>query len=274
MGFLSRLFGKSNSTNDSTTSNSAAQPTNGQYDILKKTDKLLLCAFLIEASPDASMGAFQKTVVIQASDNELKEKIRAQCRCSNSDVLIVPPRAWNPPTLRSVAQQELTQNFANVLSRAEEFLKRNGRADLNIQLLSKTGTVMPNPVSGKVFFIFKIDPLVAIDASSTKQAFLFHDKGHEYMKAGQLKNAYDSFEKALSLANTIISTDSKNPDAFFVKAVSSGLMGTIQMQLNGSIDKDFMPMSMEAWKNLVSVAPPNYNADRLRVANAMLAKYK
>jgi hypothetical protein len=277
MSFLTRLFGKGKSTSNDHNSKLeeglARKSEVSRYEtILTKTDKLLLCAFLIEANPDASMGVFQKTVLIQASENELKEKIRAQCQSSNADVLIIPPSDWSPPPLRSVSQQELTQHFPEVLSSAAAFLESNGRTDLNIQMLTKTGTVLPNPVSGKVFFIFKIEPVVPVTESSIKQAFLLHDKGREQMNAGQLKDAYASFAKAVSISDSIISVNSKNPDAFFVKALSSGLMGNIQMKLDGSADKFLRTMSIEAFKNMLAVAPSDYDSDRIRIAKTMVAK--
>jgi hypothetical protein len=124
--------------------------------ILTDSDTLVLCAFLVETKSGAGAGGFQKTVVIQASEGELEQKIRSQCSCPEAKVLIVPPDDWNPPMFRSVSQQEMAQHFPMVLSRAADFLQRNGRGDLDVQELVKTGTVMPNPVSGKVFFVFKI----------------------------------------------------------------------------------------------------------------------
>jgi hypothetical protein len=124
--------------------------------ILTDSDTLVLCAFLVETKSGAGVGGFQKTFIIQASEGELEQKIRSQCSCPDAKVLIVPPDAWNPPQFRSVSQQELGQHFPAVLSSAADFLKRNGRGDLDVQELVKTGTVMPNPVSGKVFFVFKI----------------------------------------------------------------------------------------------------------------------
>jgi hypothetical protein len=144
---------------------------------------------------------------------------------------------------------------------------------LNIQSLTKTGSVMPNPVSGRVFFIFKIDSVATSDTASIAEAFLLHDKGHERMKAGQLKDAYSSFEKAVAVSESIISSDSKNADAYFVKAVSAGLMGHIQLQIDGAVDKALLPMSMQSWKKLLEVAPAGYNSDRLRVAKQMVSKY-
>jgi tetratricopeptide (TPR) repeat protein len=137
-------------------------------------------------------------------------------------------------------------------------------------MLSKSGTVMPNPVSGKVFFIFKIYPLLSSHEATIDQAFLLHDKGRSQIKAGQFKDAYVSFEKAMKISESIISSDSRNADAYFVKAILYGLMGHVQLEIEGAADKELLHMSKESFKKFLEVAPIDYDAERLQIAKKML----
>lgn len=112
-----------------------------------------------------------------------------------------------------------------------------------------------------------------VESSKIDQAYSWHDKGHEQIKCGKLKEAYICFEKAVSFSDSVISTNPKNPDAYFVKALSAGLMGNIQSQLEGAVDKYLLPLSLNAWKKLIEVAPADYEQSRIDIAKKMVAQF-
>ncbi len=126
--------------------------------VLKNNKQTVLCAFLIETSPDPAMAVFENVYLIPASEEKLKEKIRQECHCYDAEVLIIPPKDWRPPLLKNTSQIELTRRFPEIISRVMNFLKQHGRTDLNLQQLIATGNVITNPVTGKVFFVCRIEP--------------------------------------------------------------------------------------------------------------------
>lgn len=117
------------------------------------TEKTILYAFLIEA-PGSTLGG--PMFVVPASQQELEDKIRTEAKCTDAEVVIVPPEEWNPPKLKSVSQEELTAKFAPILWSVQQSMAKLGLPKMEPKELIKDGVVLPNPVTGKVFFIFKI----------------------------------------------------------------------------------------------------------------------
>ena len=120
-----------------------------------KKRETILYAYLVETQ-SAGVPGFRQTVVIPAAEEELKEKIRANARCKDAEVMIVPPKEWSPPQFSSVSQQELTAKFPLVMVRVQDHMARIGLPKVSQDELIRNGSVMPNPVSGKVFFVYKV----------------------------------------------------------------------------------------------------------------------
>ena len=119
------------------------------------TQKTKLYAFIARVGASGVPG-FRRTVVMEASDDRLKDKIRQQTGCSDADVVLVQPEEWNPPQFRSVDQQELTGKFPQVMMRVTDHLKKAGLPNIDQNKLIREGTVMPNPMSGRILFVYKI----------------------------------------------------------------------------------------------------------------------
>lgn len=131
------------------------KPINGKS--RAKTRKTILYAYLVETQKrSAGVPGFRQTVVVPASKEELKEKIRANARCKDAEVVIVPPNEWSPPQFSSVSQQELTAKFPLVMVCVQDHMARSGMPRVSQNELVRNGSVIPNPVSGKVFFVYKI----------------------------------------------------------------------------------------------------------------------
>lgn len=126
---------------------------------LKNINKTVICAFLLRTTPDTGLGMFRQTAVLNASDEQIKDKIRQQCGGQETEVFIIQPEEWDPPKLNSISQEELFSKFSLIMMKVDDFLTKHGRADLDIRELIAEGTVMPNPMSGRVFFIYKIKPV-------------------------------------------------------------------------------------------------------------------
>lgn len=120
-----------------------------------KTRKTILYAYLVETQ-SVGVPGFRKTVVVPASKEELKEMIRANTRCKDAEVVIVPPNEWSPPQFSSVSQQELTAKFPLVMVRVQDHMARSGLPRVSQDELVHNGSVIPNQLSGKVFFVYKI----------------------------------------------------------------------------------------------------------------------
>lgn len=120
-----------------------------------KIRKTTLYAYLVETQSTGLPG-FRQTVVVPASEEELKEKIRTNARCKDAEVMIVPPKEWSPPQFSSVSQQELTTKFPLVMVRVQDHMARSGLPRVSQDELVRNGSIIPNPVSGKVFFVYKI----------------------------------------------------------------------------------------------------------------------
>ncbi|MCG7853721.1 MAG: hypothetical protein MIO92_14475 [Methanosarcinaceae archaeon] len=119
----------------------------------------------------------------------------------------------------------------------------------------------------------KREPINSETAELIQQAFLQIDKGIAKMETGQLKNAYAAYKKALSVSESIISSDSNIADAYYIKATSAGNMGHIQGQLDGTVDNALFSTTIESWKKLLEVAPRGYNREILQHAKKILDKY-
>jgi len=114
-----------------------------------------LYAFLAQA-PGGMMG-FQQGIVLLASDEEIKRTIRDRSGYSDAEVVIVPPEEWNPPALNSVSQQELSAKFPMIFDAVQRGLARRGVPWVHPQALINDGLVLPNPASGRVYFVYRID---------------------------------------------------------------------------------------------------------------------
>jgi hypothetical protein len=118
---------------------------------MSQKDRLL--AFLIEGEPGGLPG-FQHSIIFSASEAEWEEKIRQQAHCPDAEVKIIQPDEWDPPKLNEISQQELTNKFQSILDSIIGYLVING-IDIEPGELINGGTVVFNPVSGKVFFAYK-----------------------------------------------------------------------------------------------------------------------
>jgi hypothetical protein len=114
-----------------------------------------LYAFLAQA-PGGVMG-FQQSIVLLASDEDMKRTIRDRSGYSDAEVVIVPPEEWNPPVLNSVSQQELSAKFPVIFDAVQRGLARRGVPWVHPQALINDGFVLPNPASGRVYFVYRID---------------------------------------------------------------------------------------------------------------------
>lgn len=114
-----------------------------------------LYAFLAQA-PGGMMG-FDRGLVFLASDEDMKRTIRDRSGHSDAEVVIVPPEEWNPPTLNSVSQQELSAKFPMIFDAVQRGLARRGVPWVHPQALINDGLVLPNQVSGRVYFVYRID---------------------------------------------------------------------------------------------------------------------
>lgn len=120
-----------------------------------KKRETTLYAYLAEGQGTGLPG-FRQTVVLPAAKTDLEDKIRASSGCKNAEVTIVPPEEWSPPQFNSVSQQEIQEKFPLVMARIQGHMARSGLPKVSQDELIRNGSVMPNPVSGKVFFICKI----------------------------------------------------------------------------------------------------------------------
>jgi HEAT repeat protein len=114
-----------------------------------------LYAFLAEAPPEGVPG-FQSGLVLSASQSELEEKIRQKARCPNAKVVIVQPRDWTPPKLNSLSQSELGTKFPEIMWRVTKTLSDLGLPKMREDELIRNGVVVKLPMTGKVFFVYKI----------------------------------------------------------------------------------------------------------------------
>ena len=112
-----------------------------------------LIAFLIEG-PAGGIPGFQQSVLITASQSELEEKIRQETHCPDAAVKIVVPSEWNPPALAEVSDQEIYNKAQTIFDCIMRYLINNA-VQVDRSDLENGGTEIRNPVSGKVFFVFK-----------------------------------------------------------------------------------------------------------------------
>jgi hypothetical protein len=116
---------------------------------------LVLYAFLAQAKTYGLPG-FNRTITMTHSLEEYKDFIRQSVGCPQSEVFIIEPKEWNPPEITTVSQTELAQKLPIITSHVQEKMKELNLPDASSAELIKTGSVMPNPASGKVFFVYKV----------------------------------------------------------------------------------------------------------------------
>ena len=117
-------------------------------------EEVVLYAFLAQAKTYDS--AVFNNVIGLHSPEGYKEFIRGSVGCPQSEVFIIEPKEWNPPEIATVSQAELTQKLPIITRRVQEKMKLLNLPDVSSAELVKTGSVMPNPASGKIFFIYKV----------------------------------------------------------------------------------------------------------------------
>jgi hypothetical protein len=118
--------------------------------------QITLYAFLIE-TPGSGVIGFQNTYVISASQQELEKEIRDQANCIDAEVVIIPPEKWHPPKLITASREELSKKSQEIYASIRRSMRANGLLKSPWSKLVDAGVIMPNPVSGRVFFIFKIE---------------------------------------------------------------------------------------------------------------------
>lgn len=122
---------------------------------MAKEENVVLYAYLAQAGASGASG-FKGTAVIQASNEQLKNKIRQETRSAGAEVVIVPPEEWQPPAIPSANQQDLIPVFQTVLVKVIDHMVRNNLPTPDPSSLIKGGTVMPNPVSGRILFVYRV----------------------------------------------------------------------------------------------------------------------
>ena len=120
-----------------------------------RQDGWIVVAFLVEGPSAAMFGMFQRSVIRTASQSEWDDKIRDAAGCPDAEVRIIQPSEWNPPALSEVSQQELGNKYPLILSRMTDYVLAN-RLPITPDKLVNGGNVVFNPVSGKVFFAYKL----------------------------------------------------------------------------------------------------------------------
>ena len=141
-------------------SDSAVQPLEQPKSVPMETstlpkEEIVLYAFLAQARTYGLPG-FNRTIILTHSLEEWKDKIRQSVGCPQSDVFILEPKEWNPPEITTVSQAELAQKLPIITSRVQEKMKELNLPDASSAELVRGGSVMPNPASGKVFFVYKV----------------------------------------------------------------------------------------------------------------------
>jgi len=246
-------------------------------------ESTVLYAFLIE-TPGTGILGFGQTVVFPASQQELEEKIRIQANSMDAKVVIIPPQEWSPPKLNSVSQQELTAKFPQIFTCVQRSMAKLGLPDMDPNELLKNGIVMPNPVSGKVFFVYKVEVATrekqptADTASKDEQleeALSLFNKGFELADSGQDRAAFDCYEKAMIHCERVIDTNPQDVEAYYLKAVLTGELGRLEFQQRGQVAGMKWPPSesLKAMKKFLEVAPPGYDPERVEEFQEHVRKY-
>jgi len=122
----------------------------------KQNNQTTLYAYQIEVSGSGIVG-FQQTYVISASKDELEKEIRDQANCVDAEVVIIPPEKWHPPKLLAISQEEISKKSQDIFASIQRSMRVNGLLKFPWSKLVDSGVIMSNPVSGSVFFIFKIE---------------------------------------------------------------------------------------------------------------------
>lgn len=124
----------------------------------KKQPRFTLYAFEVRAgSAGAAMGAFGRTVVMEAGDDELKEMIRVRSNCMDSAVEIIAPADWSAPAIAQVAVPAIQQALPDVNRKVIAYLNRCGMTNVSEAGLLATGNILPNPVSGRILFVYRFE---------------------------------------------------------------------------------------------------------------------
>ena len=121
----------------------------------------IIYAFMTIANPEKTPN-FINTVVIPASPDELKAEIRSRAKCNDdTEVVFILPKDWLPPHLKSLDQQELMDKFRPIMVNVAVHLGTLGYSydDTDPGKLINNSFVMPNPVSGRVFFVYKMNKI-------------------------------------------------------------------------------------------------------------------
>ena len=114
------------------------------------SEKTVLVAYLVETQ-NQGIPDFQRTTVLPASEQELTLHIRSKTGEPEAEVVIVEPGEWRPPDFTTTNQDEIAGKFNLVMARVMEHLAGLGVKGLDYGNLTRTGTVLPNPVNGKIY---------------------------------------------------------------------------------------------------------------------------
>lgn len=114
-----------------------------------------LFVFIAKAG-ESGVPGFKRATIMEAADDQLKDKVRQKTGNYSAEVVLVQPKEWNPPRFKSVNQQELMKNFSQVMMRVTDHLRKAGISGIDQNKLIREGTVMPNPASGRILFVYKI----------------------------------------------------------------------------------------------------------------------
>lgn len=99
-------------------------------------------------------------------------------------------------------------------------------------------------------------------------------EGLTLMQSGNLNDAKQLFNKAIDLSNSLLMTNENDADLYLTKALSLTFLNNIEIQETGNLDKKNVRDSMEAFKKMIEVAPPNYDSRKIEQAKEMLEKWE
>jgi hypothetical protein len=116
----------------------------------------VLVAYLVETQSQGVPG-FQHTTLMPASEQELVSRIRSETREPEAEVVLVQTNDWDPPEFITTHQDEIEAKFNQVMARVMDHLTGLGVQHLDYGKLSRTGSVLPNPASGKIYFVYKLN---------------------------------------------------------------------------------------------------------------------
>lgn len=126
--------------------------------------KYTLYAFEVRAASSGAPGV-GRTVVIEAGDDRLQDMIRQRSNCPDASVVIVPPKEWSPPAIATVEVTAIQRAVPVVNRKVMDYLKRRSIPFVSEAQLIATGNILPNPMSGRILFVYRLEGQPAMKPS-------------------------------------------------------------------------------------------------------------